>query len=157
MFGRHFFFNPHELTKIVLQSSRKFFWSQIESFGLANRTKKVFPVFPCYTVPGETQVSLPHFNFFGIETFFEEKYFLKGHPFNVFGGRIDVEKSQRAPLCSFFSTLTFFPEKDFLQSVPLQLFDVLQQWMLKNPSSPPLLAPTFESFQICNVKEYLTL
>ena len=56
----------------------------------------------------------------------------------------------------FFNIETFFKTK-FHQRAPLQLFDVLQQWMLENPSSPPLLAPTFEFFQICNVNEYLTL
>ena len=38
-----FFFNPHELAKIVLQKLYGRLWCQIEPIGLAN--KKVFPFF----------------------------------------------------------------------------------------------------------------
>ena len=41
-----FFFNPYELTKIVLQKFYQFLWRQIEPFGIANSIKKVFPFFP---------------------------------------------------------------------------------------------------------------
>ena len=72
--------------------------------------------------------------FFAIARLFQEKNFLKGPPFDflMLGDRKDVEKTQRTPLL-IFSALRLFSKKNF----PFQFFDVLQQWMLKNPKGSP--------------------
>ena len=106
-----FFFNPHELTKIVQQKFYKISWSQIESFSLANLTKKVFPLFP-RTIPYRERPKSPTFQFFfGIVRLFRKKS-PKGSPFNflMFCDRIDVEKSQRVPFSVFSALCDFFSE-----------------------------------------------
>ena len=80
------FFNPHELTKIVLQKFYKILLHQIALFGLANWTKKVFPVFPRNTIPGETKGS-PLPIFFGTARHFSGIFSPKGgnfFPFDFF-------------------------------------------------------------------------
>ena len=108
------FFYPHELTKIVLQKFYKILLHQNALFGLANWTKKVFPVFP-RNIPYRARPKTPPFHFFRhCETFFsKKKFFPKGSPciFLMFCDRMDVEKSQRVPPFSFFSALwDFFPK-----------------------------------------------
>ena len=107
-----FFFNPHELTKIVLQKFYKILLHQIALFGLANWTKKVFPVFP-RNIPYPARPKGPPSNFFQhCETFFPGIFFLKGSPFNflLFCDRMDVGKSHSPPPFSFFGTVRFFSE-----------------------------------------------
>ena len=99
-----FFFNPHELTKIVLQKFYEILWCQIELFGLANWTKKIFPRNILYRARLKGPLSV----FFGIVTFFEKKFFpLK---FLMLGDSLDVEKSQKVPF-HFFRHWDFFCKK----------------------------------------------
>ena len=90
---RQCFSRPPELTKIALQKFYKILLQQIAPFGLANRTKKVFPVFP-RNIPYRARPKVPPFNFL------------------PFCDRMDAGKSQRVPLSpfQFFSALRFFSE-----------------------------------------------
>ena len=73
-------------TQTDQNSSSKFdklLWSQIESFGLANRTKKVFPLFPRNKPLRERLKGPPFQFFFGIVRLFSRKNPPKG-PFSIF-------------------------------------------------------------------------
>ena len=110
-----FFFYPHELTKIVLQKFYKILLHQNALFGLANWTKKVFPVFP-RNIPYRARPKTPPFHFVSAlrDFFFRKKNFPQRVPpafFLMFCDRMDVEKAQRVPPFSFFSALwDFFPK-----------------------------------------------
>ena len=128
------FFNPHELTKIVLQVLQNlmvpnwYIWP-------SELNQKGFSSF-CVTYHTRRDLRVPLSGFFGtVRLFFRKKFFPKGSPFNflMFCDRMDVEKSQRAPTFSFFSALWDFLEIFFT----VQFFDVLQQWMLKNAKGFP--------------------
>ena len=64
----------NRLTKIVLQKFYKILWSQVASFGLANWTKKVFPLFP-RNIPYRERLKSPLSVFFGIVRFFRKFFF----------------------------------------------------------------------------------
>ena len=113
---RLWFFNLHELAKIVLEIFWKF-WKfykillhQIALFGLANWTKKVFPVFP-RTIPGETKGS-PLPIFFGTARLFSGNFFPKGSPFNFFAvlRQNGCWKNPKGPPFSFFRHCEIFSE-----------------------------------------------
>ena len=88
------------MTKLVLQTFYKILLHQIAPFGLANWTKKVFPVFP-RNIPYRARPNGPPFSFFAVlrqngcwkppkgppfqffwhcETFFQKKFFHKRVP-----------------------------------------------------------------------------
>ena len=58
--------------------------------------------------------------------------------FHMFCDRMDVAKTQRAPLSVFSALLNFFPKKNSSKGSPRQFFDVLQQWMFGNLKESPL-------------------
>ena len=152
------------VTRTFIQSKRtdqnsstklyEILWCQIEPFGLANWTKKVFPLFP-HNIQYRARLKGPPFSFLGIvRLFFSQILFSEGPPssFLMFCDRMDVEKSQRVPpLASQFvpTFWVFF----LMRIIALQFFDVLQQRMLKNPKGSSLLAlqfcPTFGFFKYC--------
>ena len=119
--GFSFFFNPHELTKIVLQKLYKILLHQIALFGLANWTRKVFPVFP-RNIPYPARPKGPPSNFFGTARhFFRKFFFLKGSPpsiFLLFCDRMDVGKSQKV----IFGTVRFFSENKNFQPFNFLMF-----------------------------------
>ena len=80
-----FSFYPHELTKIVLQKFYKILLHQNALFGLANWTKKVFPVFP-RNIPYRVRPKTPPFHFFfGTARLFRKKiFFPEGSPLYFF-------------------------------------------------------------------------
>ena len=123
MVFRQFFSRPHELTKIVLQKFYKIILHQIAPFGLANWTKKVFPVFP-RNIPYRARPKGPPFQFYSaLWDFFSGKKIFspKGPPsiFLLFCDRMDVGKSQRVPLSVYFWYCeTFFPKFFFHKRVP---------------------------------------
>ena len=102
------FFNPHELTKIVLKSSTKYNCTKLHY--LVKRTEpKRFFLFS----------RGPPSNFFRhCETFFPEIFLL-------FCDRMDVGKSQKVPPFSFFGTVRFFSKNRNFS--PFNFFDVLRQ------------------------------
>ena len=114
---RQCFLRPPELTKIVLQKFYKMLLHQIAPFGLANWTRKVFPVFP-RNIPYRAKPKGPPFSFFRhCETFFPKKNFpqrVSPSLFLLFCDRMDVGKS-----LSVFSALwDFFSKKKFHERVP---------------------------------------
>ena len=141
-----FFSYPHELTKIVLQKFYKILLHQNALFGLANWTKKVFPVFP-RNIPYRARPKTSPFDFFRhCETFFRKKKFSpKGPPciFLMFCDRMDVKKSQRVPPFSFFRHCEIFSRKwKCLFSSIFSCFAT--EWMLKN-----LKGSTLSVFRHC--------
>ena len=167
-----FFFNPHELTKIVLQKFYKILLHQIALFGLANWTKKVFPVFP-RNIPYPARPKGPPSIYFGTARLFSGKFFPQRVPpsiFLLFCDRMDVGKS-----LSVFFGRDFFPK---IKISPLQFFDVLRQKCWQFRKCPPFSAPgarasgprratrsiffeyvifrKFSIFEYCK-REYLTL
>ena len=134
------FFNPRELTKIVLKSSHEILWSFIESSGLPNLTKKDFPLFPRNIQYREKLKGLP-FSFLALWDFFSKKS-PKG-PLQVFDvlRQNGCWKIPKGPLQFFWHYETFFRKIVFSPKGPLSIFDILHQWMLKNPKGPPFSAP----------------
>ena len=126
------FLYPHELTKIVLRSSTKYFALNC-TFWPSELNQKSFSCFSAkHIIQGETKGS----SCFGtVRLFFSEKCFsLKSPPsiLLLFCVRMDVGKSQRVLFFSFFSALwDFFPEN---KNFPLSIFRCFAtEWMLKNP------------------------
>ena len=78
------FFNPHELTKIVLKNSTKYYCTKLHH--LAERTEpKRFFLFSRVTYHTRRDQRVPPFNFFRhCETFFRKNFPPKGPPFNFF-------------------------------------------------------------------------
>ena len=157
--GFSFFFNPHELTKIVLQKFYKLLLHQIALCGLANWTKKVFPVFPRER-PYTARPNGPPFQFFSaLQDFFPERFSPQRVPpsfFLLFCDRMDVGKCQRVPPFSFFSALwDFFPKiKVFPASIfgcfatkHLQLWQKWWQFRKCPPSALDPGAPLGPSFE----------
>ena len=127
------FFCPHELTKIVLQKFYKILLHQIALFGLANWTKKVFPVFP-RNIPYRARPKAPPFNFFSaLRDFFSK---IPQRVPLMFCDRMGVEKSQSVPPFQFFRHCEIFSRKwKFLFSI-FSCFAT--EWMLKNIKGSPL-------------------
>ena len=92
------FFNPHELTKIVLRSSTKFYGVKLNHLVKRTEPKTVLLFFRVIYNTGRDQ-RVPFSVFWHCETFFGKKFFPKGCPFNFvrFCERMDVEKSQMVP------------------------------------------------------------
>ena len=123
------FFYPHELIKIVLQKFYKILLHQNALFGLANWTKKVFPVFP-RNIPYRARPKTPPFHFFRhCETFFSKKNFSpKGPPcifFDVLRQNVCWKIPKGPPFQFFFGIVRFFPENE--NFCFLQFFHVLRQ------------------------------
>ena len=138
--GFSFFFNPHELTKIVLKSSRKYYCTKLHS--LVQRTEpKRFFLFSCVTYHTGRDQRVPPFNFFWhCETFFSERNFpqrIPLHFFCCFATEWMLENPKGSPFHFFSALWDLFPEnKNFSR---LQFFDVLRQngcW--KTPKGSPL-------------------
>ena len=134
-----FFFYPHELTKIVLQKFYKILLHQNALFGLANWTKKVFPVFP-RNKPYRARPKTPPFHFFRhCETFFRKKNFPQRIPpafFWCFATEWMLKNPKGSPLSDFFGIVRFFPENE--NFCFLRFFHVLRQngcW--KTSKGPP--------------------
>ena len=85
------FFNPHELTKMVLKKFYELLWCQTETFGLTSWTKTVFYVFP-RNIQYKERLKGPPFQIFLALRLFLKKI-PKGSPFNflMFCGRMDVQ------------------------------------------------------------------
>ena len=115
---------------------------QIALFGLANWTKKVFPVFP-RNIPYRARPKGPPFYFFRhCETFFWNKIFPKGSPFNFFccfASEWMLENPKGSVLSVFRHCETFFPKIFFSPkgppSISLIFYNRLGVW---NPKGSPL-------------------
>ena len=133
------FFYPHELTKIVLQKFYKILLHQIALFGLANRTKKVFPVFP-RNIPYRARPKTPPFHFFGTaRLFFRKKNSPKGPPCIFFDvlRQNGCWKIPKGPPFQFFWHCEIFSRKwKILFSSIFSCFAT--EWMLKNLKGSPL-------------------
>ena len=135
------FFYPHELTKIVLQKFYKILLHQNALFGLANWTKKVFPVFP-RNIPYRARPKTPPFHFFSAlwDFFFEKKFFPKGSPlhfFWCFATEWMLKNPKGSLLSVFFRHCEIFSRKwKFLFSSIFSCFAT--EWMLKNHKGSPL-------------------
>ena len=103
-----FFFNPHELTKIALQKFYKILLHQIALFGLANWTRKVFPVFP-RNIPYPARPKGPFQFFFGTARLFFRKI-LPLQFFCCFATEWMLENPKGSPF-QFFSALWIFFRK----------------------------------------------
>ena len=137
-----FFFYPHELTKIVLQKFYKILLHQNALFGLANWTKKVFPVFPRNIPYRARPKTLSFFSalrdiFFGI--FFFGIFFPQSVPpafFWCFATEWMLKNPKGSPLSVFFRHCEIFSRKwKFLFSSIFSCFAT--EWMLKNLKGPP--------------------
>ena len=134
-----FFFQS---TRTDQNSSKKFFkilLHQIAPFGLANRTKKVFPVFP-RNIPYPARPKVPPFNFFRhCETFFSE-IFPQRVPLQIvrcFATEWMLKNPKGSPLSIFFGTARLFSENLFFSPKGL-LFNCDKN--VENSGSVPLLA-----------------
>ena len=111
-----FFFYPHELTKIVLKSSTKYYCTKLHY--LAQRTEpKWFYLFFRVTYQTGRDQRVPPFNFFRhCETFFLEiffRFFPQRVPpafFWCFATQWMLENPKGFPLSVFFGIVRFFPE-----------------------------------------------
>ena len=153
--GFSFFFNPHELTKIVLQNiiaPNCTIWS-------SELNKKGFP-FSRVTYHTRRDQRVPPSNFFfGTATFFPEIFSPQGPPsiFCCFATEWMLENPKGSPFV-FFGTVRLFPEnKNFSL---LQFLDVLRQNPFncdKNVDNfrnvPPFSAPLGSFFCVCNFFE----
>ena len=91
------FFQSTRSDQKDLQKFYKILWSQITSFGLANWTKKGFPLFP-RNIPYREILKSPPFSFIRhCETFFRKKTF----KFLMFGDRMDVFEKKNSPSVPF--------------------------------------------------------
>ena len=118
------FFNPHELTKKVLQKFYKILLHQIALFGLANWTKKVF-LFSRVTYHTRREQRVPLPIFFGTAILFPEFFSPKGPPFNFFAvsrqnGCWKIPKGP--PFQFFFGTVRFFPENKIFSPFNFLMF-----------------------------------
>ena len=137
------FFNPHELTKIVLQKFYKDLWSQIASFGLAIWTIKVFPLFTRNIPFRERLKRSPPYSFFRhCETFFPKKISPKGPPsiFWCFATE-GMLKNFKGSLLSVFFGNGRLGKKFSSNFFIVQFFDVLQRWILKMRKDLSFSAP----------------
>ena len=129
------FFNPHELTKFVLQSLQNF---RVSSWNIWPRelNQKGFSSFSAY-IQYRARLNDP-FSFFGIVRLFSEKKFRNGwelHFLNVLRQN-GYWKIPKGPFQFFWHRETFCFKKIF----PFNFFDALQRWMLKNPEGSPFSA-----------------
>ena len=133
-----FFFNPHELTKIVLKSSTKYYCTIWPS----ELNQKCFSCFPAqHTIPGETKGS--PFNFFRhCETFRNNCFPPKGPLFIFFAvlRQNGCWKIPKGPPFQFFGIVRLFFWNFFLsKGSPLQfLWYFTTEWLCKNPEGLPL-------------------
>ena len=112
-----FFFNPHELAKIVLKSSTKYYCTKLHYLVYRTEQKRFFR-FSRVTYHTRRDQRVPPSNFFRhCETFFPENFFHQRVPpsiFLLFCDRMDVGKSQRVPPFSFFRHCEiFFQNENF--------------------------------------------
>ena len=92
------FFNPHELTKIGLKSSTKFYGPKMNHLASRTEPKRFFLFFR--VTSHRERLKSPPFRFFGIVRLAFGIFSSKGPPpsFLMFCDRMDVKKCQRVPL-----------------------------------------------------------
>ena len=148
------FFHPHELTKIVLKSSTKYYCTKLQHLAWRTEPKKFFLFFRVTYHTGRDQ-RVPPFNFFGTARLFSEIFFPKGPPsiFLLFCVRMDVGKSRKVPPFSFFGTEIFFRKFVFSPKGPPFNCDK----NVDNFGSVPLLARHSVHFSVFSIFEYCKL
>ena len=140
------FFAIHTYWRNSSTNSYKDLWCQIEPFGLANWTTKVFSV-SRRNIQYRARLKGPPFQFICIVRFFS-KHFSPSCPPSIllmFDDRMDVEKSQRVLLVlsaiwDVFEKKTFSPKG--LAFIFL-IFWCFSKMDVKNPKGPLLLARQF--------------
>ena len=126
---RHFISNNLTKHRTWFLKFYKILLHQIAPIGLANWTKKVFPVFlrNMPKGPKHTGPKGPPFNFFGTARIFGKKFPPKGPPsifFCCFAFRLF------SAVWDFFPKIKIFPPSIF--------WCFATEWMLKNPKGSPL-------------------
>ena len=111
-------------TRTDQNSSTKVLQNIIALFGLANWTKKVFPVFP-RNIPYPARPKGPPFQFFSaLRDFFRKIFSPKGSPLQFFAvlRQNGCWKIPKGPPFQFFSALRFFPKMKIFPSFNFLMF-----------------------------------